>query len=477
MQVQVERVSPVVMELAVEIPADSVRAQVEKAYANLQRKARVRGFRPGKAPRQVLAHLYGPQVVSDVVNTIVNETLPKALSEKNVQPVNQPQVEPGKFDQASAFSYKARFEVQPDIADVAYEGFELERPPEVATDEAVDEQLELLRRQHARLEPPDPARPAVKGDVLTIDFTLSIDDRDVKEGGGEGVQVELGGGQLLPELDAGLVGVAVDDERDVAAVFPAGHTHKELAGKTGHFHVKVKDLKQRVLPALDDEFAKDVGSFQTLVELRADVHTRLEKMLEDRAKTRLAEQIIEKLNEKNPIDVPPSLVEQQCRMMEQELAQNARRAGQRVTADDFAKIHDQVHADARKKVRAGLLMAAIAKKLEIKVGEQDIQKALEELAAETGKNVAKVRAEYSDPQRRQILTGMIIEDRVLDAIEGKAKIHVGAAAAPAGGAGASPEDTDKAEAASKKKTKKKEPEDGSTATKSADPSTKGEGGR
>src|SRR6516165_7060798 len=118
MQVQVARISPVVLEVAVEVPADTVRVEVEKAYSTLQRKARVRGFRPGKAPRQVLAHLYGPQVASDVVNALVNETLPKALSEKNVTPVNQPQVEPGKFDDRASFSYKARFEVQPDIADV-----------------------------------------------------------------------------------------------------------------------------------------------------------------------------------------------------------------------------------------------------------------------------------------------------------------------------------------------------------------------
>ena len=134
MQVQVSRISPVVMELAVEIPADTVKSEVEKVYASLQRKARVRGFRPGKAPRQVLAHLYGPQVTSDVVSAIVNETLPKALSEKNVQPVNQPQVKTGKFDQGAPFTYTARFEVQPEIGEVAYEGLELVRPPEVAED-------------------------------------------------------------------------------------------------------------------------------------------------------------------------------------------------------------------------------------------------------------------------------------------------------------------------------------------------------
>jgi trigger factor len=438
MQVQVARISPVVLEVAVEVPADAVRVEVEKAYSTLQRKARVRGFRPGKAPRQVLVHLYGPQVASDVVNAIVNETLPKALSEQNVQPINQPQVEPGKFEQGATFSYKARFEVQPEIGDVAYEGLDLVRPPEVATEAAVEEQLELLRRQHARLQPPEPARPAQKGDVVTIDFTLSVEGKDLKDGGGEGLPLELGSGQILPELEAALAGKAIDDKLDVEAKFPEAHGNKELAGKVGTLRVHVKEVKERILPTLDDEFAKDVGSFQTLVELRADVHTRLEKMLKDRAESALAEQIVEKLNEKNPLDLPPSLVEQQCRMMEMELLQNARRAGQRVSPEEFAKVHGQVHADAEKKVRAGLLMGAIAKKLDVKVTDEDIQKGLEELAAESGKNVAKVRAEYNEPQRRQILVGMILEDKVLDVIEGKANIRTGEPLPSASEAGETP---------------------------------------
>ncbi|HEV3191543.1 MAG TPA: trigger factor [Polyangiaceae bacterium] len=422
MQVQVARISPVVMELAIEVPADAVSAEVEKAYVTLQRKARVRGFRPGKAPRQVLAHLYGPQVANDVVNALVKETLPKALSEKQVQPVNQPEVEAGKFQHGLAFSYKARFEVQPEIAEVAYEGLELERPAEEATSEAVDEQLEFLRRQHARLEAPDPPRPAQKGDVVTIDFTLSVDGEPIADAGGEGIQLELGSAQLLPELDAGLAGAKVDDSVQVDATLPQSHPRKDIAGKKARFQVKVRDIKQRILASLDDEFAKDVGNFETLVELRANVHTRLEKALKDRAESALAEQIIVKLNEKNPLDLPPSLVEQQCRMMEMEILQNARRAGQPLNKDDFARIHGQVHADAEKKVRAGLLMAAIARKLKLNVTDSDIQKGLEELAAETGKNIAKVRAEYSDPQHRQMLIGMIMEDKVLNIIESKASI-------------------------------------------------------
>jgi trigger factor len=416
------------MELAVEIPAGTVAAQLEKAYSTLQRNARVRGFRPGKAPRQVLVRLYGPQVTTDVVKAIVDDTLPKAISEKQIQPVNQPQVEPGKFEQGAAFSYKARFEVQPDIAEVNYEGMDLVRPPEQATPEAVEEQLELLRRQHARLEAPEAPRPAEKGDVLTIDFTLSVDGQPVKDGGAEGVQIDLGGQAVLPELDAGLLGTSVDAKLEIDAKLPESHPRKELAGKIARFHVVVKDLKRRVLPTLDDELAKDVGNFQTLVELRADIHTRLEKALKERAESVLADQVVEKLNENNPLDVPPSLVEQQCRMMEMEIMQNARRAGQRVTQEDFQRVHGRVHADAEKKVRAGLLMAAIARKLELKVTDQDIQKGIEELAADSGKNIAKVRAEYSDPQHRQILIGMILEDKVLTIIEGKANIRTGAPA-------------------------------------------------
>jgi len=427
MQVQVARISPVMMEVAVEVPASDVKAEVEKVYSNLQKKAHVRGFRPGKAPRQVLAHLYGPQVVNDVVNAIVNETLPKALSDKNVQPINQPQVEAGKFDQGAAFSYKARFEVSPEIEEVSWEGLELSRPSTDVKDDAVDEQLEMLRKQHSRLQAPEPARPAKKGDVVTIDFTLDVDGKEMKEGGGNDVQLELGSGGIVPELEEGLTGKSLDAAFDVTTSFPAEHPREELKGKSATFHVKLKDIKERILPALDDELAKDVGSFQTLVELRADVHTRLMKIMKDRSDTALAEQIIEKLNEKNQTPVPPTLVEQQTRMMEMELLQNARRMGQRVTQEDMAKVHDQVHVDAEKKVRAGLLMAAIAKKLGIVITDEDIQRGISELAQETGKNVAKVRAEYNDPQRRQILIGMLMEDKVLDAIEAKAKITEGTA--------------------------------------------------
>jgi trigger factor len=186
----------------------------------------------------------------------------------------------------------------------------------------------------------------------------------------------------------------------------------------------ITDLKERVLPALDDEFAKDIG-FDTLIALRADIHTKLEKATKDRSETILAEQIVAKLNELNPCDVPPTLVEQQGRIMLQEVAQNAQRMGQRFTREQVDQLQNAIKADAERKVRAGLLMAAIAKKNEFKVTDEDLEKGLAELAEETGKNVAKLRVEYRDKGKRDILIGMILEDKILDFIESKSKITDG----------------------------------------------------
>ena len=263
----------------------------------------------------------------------------------------------------------------------------------------VDEQLEALRQRHAAHKAPEPARASAKGDIVTIDFTLSIEGTEVKDGGGQGIDLELGAGQALPELDEALVGKNVGDELKTDVPFSATHPRADFKGKTGTFASTVKDIKEKVLPALDDEFSKDVGQFTTLVELRADIHTKLEKMAKDRSETSLAEQIVAKLNENNPLDVPPSLVQQQAQMMEQEIAQQARRMGQRITREQAQALHSSVVADAEKKVRAGLLMAAIARKHEFKITDEDIERGLAELAEETGKNVAKLRAEYRGPAK------------------------------------------------------------------------------
>ena len=420
MQVNVQQLSPVLVEFQVEIPADRVKVEVDKAYQALQKTARVKGFRPGKAPRDILTHLFGERVSLDVTRKLVDDSLPKALTEKNVQPLSQPDIEPQKLAAGTNFSYRARFEVRPAIASVTYDGFEVTRPSIAVTDAMIAEELEGLRKAHATVAAPAEARPARKGDVVDISFTVDVAGKRIPEASGDGVQLELGSGQVLPELEAVLVGANVGDAKEATLTFAQNHARADFRGKPAIFHVKVQEIKERILPALDDDFAKDVGTFQTLEELKQDIKGKLEKVMKQRAEDAVAEQLVTKLVDKNPIPCPPSLVEQQCQLMEQEIMQQARRTGEPVPRHE--ELHARVHADSEIKVRAGLLMAEIAKEAQIKVSEEDIEKGLVELAEQTGKQVAKMRVEYRDQKKREMLIGMIIEDKILDIIEAKAKI-------------------------------------------------------
>jgi len=420
MQVNVQQLSPVLVEFQVEIPADRVKVEVDKAYQALQKTARVKGFRPGKAPRDILTHLFGERVSMDVTRKLVDDTLNKALTEKNVQPLSQPDIEPQKLAAGTNFSYRARFEVRPEIASVTYDGFEVTRPSITVTDAMIGDELEGLRKAHATVAAPAEPRPAKKGDVIEISFTVDIAGKRAPEASGEGVQIELGSGQMLPELEAAITGANTGDTKEAILTFAQNHARADFRGKPAKFTIKVQEIKERVLPNLDDDFAKDVGTFQTLDELKQDIKGKLEKVMKQRAEDAVAEQLVTKLVERNPIPCPSSLVEQQCQLMEQEIMQQARRTGEPVPRHE--ELHARVHADSEIKVRAGLLMAEIAKEAQIKVTDEDIEKGLVELAEQTGKQVAKMRVEYRDQKKREMLIGMIIEDKILDIIEAKAKI-------------------------------------------------------
>ena len=419
MQVNVEKLSPVLVEFQVEVPADRVKDEVDKAMTALQRTARVRGFRPGKAPRHVLAHLYGGRIYADVAQRLVDSTLSKALADKQVQPLSQPAIAPNELKPDDAFSYKARFEVRPDIAQVKWEGFDVKRPKVTVADDAIDSEIARLRREHSTLQAPEPERPAKQGDIARIAFSLEIEGK-AKDAGNQEIETEVGSGEVFKEIDDGLVGMKPSDQKDVAITFSDRHANAELRGKPGTFHITLKDVKERILPEVDDEFAKDCGAYENLEALKTSLREKVEKDLKQKATDAVAEQLVIELCKANPIPVPPSLVDQQAQMTERELVGNARRQGQRV--DVNADLRQRIRLDAEVKVRAGLLMAEIAKEKQIKITDADIEKGYQELAEQTGKNVAKVKAEYRDPKKREMLVGMILEDKILDLIENAAKV-------------------------------------------------------
>lgn len=418
MQVTVEKLSPVLLELKIEVPADRVRSEVDKAYNALAKTAHIKGFRPGKAPRNVLAHLFGGRVHADVAQRLVDSTLNKALADNNVQPLSQPSIAPAELAPTEAFQYKARFEVRPDIEKVEWEGLEAKRPGITASDDMIDAEIQRIRRENSTLQSPEPARAAERGDIATVTFRLEIDGKTMGPDTQE-IETELGSGEVMKEIEDAVAGMSEGDQKPVEIEFSERHQNADLRGKKGVFHLTLKQVRVRVYPEVDDELAKDAGA-ESLADLRTKLKEKLEKELTQKASDTVAEQLVMELCKKNPIPVPPSLVDQQAQLTERELLQTARRQGQRV--DPNAELRARVRADAEVKVRAGLLMAEIAKAKSIMLTDVDIEKGYQELAEQTGKNVAKVKAEYRDPKKQEMLRGMILEDKILDVIEGAAKI-------------------------------------------------------
>lgn len=422
MQVTVQKLSPVLIEFDVSIEADRVKREIDKAYSDVGRTARVRGFRPGRAPRSVLSHMFGRKIAADVAKRLVDETFPQAVGQQKVQPVTAPAIESQKLNEVGPFTYKARFEIVPEISGVKYDGLQAKRPKVAVTDEQVGEEIHRLRRVHSTLEPVSPPRPADKGDVVSVDFTVEVEGKAITDAQASDLQIELGSGQILPEIEQALTGQGSGAEVDVTVPMPEQHPNPALRGRSARFHITLKDVKARVLPDADDEFAKDLGDFETLDALRADIRARLEKRAGDDADTAVAEQLVNALVQANSIPVPPSLVERQARMTEEEILQRARSQGQQA-AGLGEELRAKVLAESEGKVRAGLLMAEVAKAEKIRITEEHIEEGLKELAEQTGKNVAKLRAEYRDAKKREMLIGMILENKVLDIIEAKAKIE------------------------------------------------------
>ncbi len=420
MQVTVQKLSPVLVELDVSVDADRVTSEISKAYATLARSARVKGFRPGKAPKKVLVHYFGPRIAADVAQRLVDDTFSRAVTEQNMQPVNQPAIEPSAVVENQAFSYKARVEVLPDIASVNYDGFEVSRTKVTVTEKHLDDEIASLRRENSTLEPLKEERPSRAGDVVTVDYIVDVGGRVVTDAGATDFQTELGHGDLLTAIDQGLTGKKVGDLVPVEVDLPEAHPHPALRGKRSTFTFTVKDVKERVLPSVDDEFAKDLGDFETLDALKKDLSSQVEKRLKEESDNALAEELVRKLVSMNPIEVPPSLVQRQMQVAEQEVVQLARRSGRPSAIP--AELRARIQADSEMKVQAGLLMAEIAKREGIKIGDPEIEEGLKELAEQGGKNLAKLRAEYRDAQKREMLIGMILENKVLDIIESKSKI-------------------------------------------------------
>jgi trigger factor len=417
MESQISEISPVLVQVSVEVPWLDVEKAMEGSYSQLGRTAKVKGFRPGKVPRSVLRQLFGSKVKQEVVSNLIEAHLGRAVQQHQLTVVSVPPLETvPTLVQGEPLAFTAKLEVRPKIDKVDIEGITLTRPAINVTDEQIGQELETLRQQHGELVAPSEPRPVQEGDVVTCDYTVSVEGVDRPDLAATGRPIDTAGG-LLPELKTALLGHNVGDTVRVELTFPEAQGG-EFGGKPGVFEISVKEIKSKVLPELDDEFAKDL-EHGSLEELRQKTRERLEASARANSESELQEQLIEKLLEKNPIELPPSLVAQQEQAMLQEYVRMIRMTGQAPNlGEDFMT---ETKDNAARRVRAALLLGAIATERNIRVESADLDKRLEEMAQRSGKHVAKLRAELQG-ERRESLESQILEAKLLEYLLGQATI-------------------------------------------------------
>ena len=424
MKIDIDELSLVQRKVRVELPVETVSSEFSRAYKNLGQRVRVKGFRTGKIPKTVLQGIYGDEVKGDVRSHLVEESLGEVIREKGLQIVSRPEVEADDLSEDGVFSFSAVFEVKPEIVVNDYLGIQVERVKLSISDEQVEEALQRLQEGHARLEPVSERDVVQKGDFVTLDFEGAIDGKPFAGGKGENYALEVGAGHALPQFEEAVVGLKVSERQNVQVNYPESYPNKEIAGKAVDFFLVVREIKQKVLPSLDDEFAKDHGECASLNELKERIRGRLADELKRYQDEELKEKIISRLIEAHSFATPPSMVERQTRyLMERYQTQVQNQASSE--GGDTAPMEEArktLEARAMRQVQATLLVERIAQLEKIEISDKEVQERIDHLARAAGERAKTVREIYTRPDPRDDLRSQLVFDRTVAFLLERAKI-------------------------------------------------------
>ncbi len=424
LRVSVEREGAVVRRLAVEVEAERVDAAFARAYRGLAGRVRVRGFRPGKAPRVVLEKLYAGAAAEEVERALVGESLPEALRESGTLPATEPTIDAVAPAPGAAFRYVARVEVRPEIALPALAGLPAKRPRVEVGVADVEGELESLRQRHAVLLEEPEGTPAGAGHVVSLDYDGSIDGEPFDEGRGRDVAVELGSGRLLPGFEDQLLGARAGDAREVRVRFPEDWQPASLAGRAAVFAVRVKELKRREVPELDDELAKDVGEFASLAALRERVREELAAARERESRGVLVRTLLDALLERTSFEVPAGLVDRQlARRLEQAHRELERSVPHDALHPQLERWREEWRPAAEREVREEVVLDAVARERGIQVEESEVAARLAQLAGPKPREQRKLRKSWEERGLLDALRRGLAREKALDILLAEAKVE------------------------------------------------------
>ncbi len=384
MEAKMEKIETNVVKLEVKIEAEKFDAALKKAYNKNKMHFNVQGFRKGKVPMAMVKKFYGIEVLyDDAVNFVIDETYPAALAENDIKPVDYPKVDIVEIGEGKDLVYTAEITTYPEVELGEYKGLEVKKPTYEVNDEEVEKQLASMQEKNARVTTKEEGTVEDKN-IAVIDFKGYIDGTPFEGGEGTDFSLEIGSGSFIDNFEEQLIGLSVGDTKEVNVTFPENYGSEELNGKPAKFDVTVKEIKVKEVPALDDEFAKDASEFETLAELKEDIKKSLQKAEDQKAENEFEENIITAVIENTKLDLPQVMVEKEIDHMMNDLENRLKYQGltleqyMEFTGNTPEKMRDFMKENAERKVKADIIIDAIAKAENIEATEEELkEKALE----------------------------------------------------------------------------------------------------
>ncbi|WP_027626767.1 trigger factor [Clostridium lundense] len=407
MKANMEKIEKNVVKLEITVEAEKFVEAMKKSYAKNAKKFNIPGFRKGKAPMNIIKRHYGEGVFyEDAINICCDNTYPEALKEYDIKPVDYPEIDVVEIGEGKDFIYTAKVTVVPEVELGEYKGLEVKKNTYEVKEEELENKLKGMQERNARIETKDENATIEKGNIAIIDFKGFVDDVAFEGGEGYDYSLEIGSGTFIDNFEDQLIGLKKDEEKDVNVKFPEEYGREDLNGKAATFKVKIKEIKVKELPAMDDEFAKEVSEFDTLDQLKADMKKKMEEENELRATREFEEAVIDAACENVKVDIPEVMVKKEVDNMLRDLEMRLRYQGldlntyYQYTNSSEEKVRDYMKDTAAKRVKTELVINEIAKAEKIEATEEELMERAKEMAKQYGdKDIEKTAKLLMDSQK------------------------------------------------------------------------------
>ena len=426
MNFKVEEQSAVKKKLIIEIPQEDVTKELDSAYKELKKNAKVKGFRPGKTPRNVLERLYGKEVRADVSSRLIQESFLQALKESELNVVSMPNIDPPALEVDAPYAFTAEVEVRPELQPLTIDGFNLKKTLYQPTDEELEAQIQLLRKNLAKMVPIEENRAAAEGDYALIDYEGLKDGQPFTETQKTNdFSMKIGDGLIHKDFDDQVTGMNPGDEKTFDLAFPEDYFNSKLAGLTITFNVTLKEIREQQLPEIDDAMAKRLGQFESLDELRAQIKENLTKGYAKRQDQELHEQVYTALLEQQEFEVPDSMVAHELEGIMAEAQQSFSYHNTSMEELGLTKeaLEEKYRDTAVKQVKRHLLLGQIIEQEGMELSDEDLEKGYQEMADSFNQPVDMIKQFYAQyPDRVDVFKHTLLEKQAINLIIDKSSI-------------------------------------------------------